>query len=354
MRKTDFILVGQGLAGSILALELINNGKSVVVIDNPELSNCSKVAGGIYNPIVFKRLTQSWLADMVLPVMLDFYEELEEKLQTRLVHPVKIARVFSNKDEENLWQKKSINELNEFIDGTIHEPEEDYGFLKNSHAFVKQGGYVDVPLFLEKVRHFLEQRNSFVNEKFDYSQLEFEGDNILYNNISGSKIIFCEGHLYKNNPWFNHLQFKPAKGEVLTIYCEELTVNSILNKEIFILPLQKAHHFKVGATYNWTDLTDDKSKEGKAFLEERLKKLIPYKYKVLNQEAGVRPSTNDRRPVMGFHSEHRNMGIFNGFGTKAVMLAPYFAKHFCSFMENKTALWQEVDVKRFSTQKQTL
>jgi len=50
---------------------------------------------------------------------------------------------------------------------------------------------------------------------------------------------------------------------------------------------------------------------------------------------------------MGFHNENRNLGIFNGFGTKGVMLAPYFAKHFCSFIENKTPLWQEVDVKRF-------
>jgi glycine oxidase len=325
----------------------MNEGKSVVVIDKPDLSNCSKVAGGIYNPIVFKRLTQSWMADMVLPVMLDFYEGLEEKFQSQLLHPVKIARVFSNEEEENLWQKKSLNELNEFIDSEIYSSENEYSFLKDSYAFVKQAGYVDVLKFLELTRNFLELRNSCVNEHFDYSLLHFEGENVVYNNISGSKIIFCEGHLYHKNPWFKHLKFKPAKGEMLTIFCEELKANSIINKEIFILPLPQKNHFKVGATYDWEDLTDETSKEAKSFLEEKLKKIIPYKYKVLKHEAGVRPSTTDRRPVMGFHLENRNLGIFNGFGTKAIMLAPYFAKHFCSFMENKTALWQEVDVKRF-------
>ena len=311
MRKTDFIIVGQGIAGSTLALELISEGKSVVVIDNPGLSNCSKVAAGIYNPVVFKRLTQSWMADMVLPVMLDFFSELETKFQTQLVHRVKIARVFSGKEEEVLWQKKSANELSDFIDGTINvsssvveNRENAYSFLKNPHAFVKQGGYVNVPAYLEHTRNFLEQRNAFVNERFDYKLLQFEGENSIYNNISCTKIIFCEGHLIGKNPWFADLKFKPAKGEVLTIYCEEMEFNTVLNKEIFILPLPAAHHFKVGATYNWEDLTDEVTDQGKSILEEKLKKLIPFKYKILKHEAGVRPSTSDRRPVMGFHSEN--------------------------------------------------
>ena len=33
-KKTDYIIVGQGLAGSILALTLLKKGKSVIIIDN--------------------------------------------------------------------------------------------------------------------------------------------------------------------------------------------------------------------------------------------------------------------------------------------------------------------------------
>ncbi len=338
MKKTDIIVVGQGLAGSVLALELMNEGRSVIVIDKPELSASSKVAAGIYNPIVFKRLTQSWLADMVLPVMLDFYGDLETKFQVQLLHHVKITRLYANKDEEELWKKKAVNELTEFID---------CGSREDMSGLVKQAGYLDVPEFLERSRAFFIQRNAFVEEKFDHAQVVFEGDNIVYNNITCNKIIFCEGPLYRNNPWFKDLRFKPAKGEILTIVCEDLKADTILNKDIFILPLPKENHFKVGATYDWEDLTDKPTEEGRKTLEEKLKKIIPYKFKVVKHEAGVRPSTIDRRPVIGFHSERRSLGIFNGFGTKAVMLAPYFAKHFCSFMENKTALWQEVDIKRF-------
>ena len=347
MPKKDFIIVGQGLAGSILALELLKQGKSVLVIDNSDLSACSKVAGGIYNPVVFKRLTQSWMADRTLPDMFTFFEEAEELFWTQLIHRAEISRVFSNENEELLWKKKAVNDLADVISGEIHAPKNEYSFLKNKYAFVNQGGFVNVPEFLKQTNHYLEKLNSLLSETFDYSALSISESGITYKDISAEKIIFCEGHLSVKNPHFTQVKFKPAKGEVLTIHCEELKTRSVVNKDIFILPLPQKNHFKVGATYNWDDLTDTPTEEAKQSLVEKLNQLLPYSYKIVNHQAGVRPSTIDRRPVIGFHPEHKNLGIFNGFGTKSVMLAPYFAKHFCSFMENKSELLLEVNVKRF-------
>jgi len=354
LEKRDFIIIGQGLAGSILALELLKHNKSVLVFDNSGLSSCSKVAGGIYNPVVFKRLTQSWMAEKTLPYMFEFFEEAEKLFNIKLLHPTKIARIFSNENEELLWKKKAVNELSDVIDSKIHvssseveNPENYFSFLKNNYAFVKQGGFVDVPEFLIQTKKYLEKQNSFLNETFDYSAFSVNENTIEYKNFSADKIIFCEGHLSAKNPWFNKIKLKPAKGEVLTIYCEELKTDSVINKDIFILPLPEKHHFKVGATYNWDDLTDIPTEEAKNSLIEKLDHLLPYSYKIIAHQAGVRPSTIDRRPVLGFHPEHASLGIFNGFGTKSVMLAPYFAKHFCSFIENKTELIHEVNVKRF-------
>ena len=81
MTNVDFIVVGQGLAGSVLALKLIENGYSIKVIDKPELSSCSKVAAGIWNPVVFKRITKSWMIDELMPEMLNFYRQSEKILK---------------------------------------------------------------------------------------------------------------------------------------------------------------------------------------------------------------------------------------------------------------------------------
>jgi glycine oxidase len=347
MQKRDFIIVGQGLAGSILALELLKQGKSICVIDNPALSSCSKVAGGIYNPVVFKRMTRSWMAETTLPYMFAFFAEAEQLFGTKLVHQNKIARIFTNENDEDLWKKKSVNDLADVISGEILSPEKEFSFLKHNYAFVTQGGFVNVSEFLTHAKNHFEKQDSFLDETFDESEMYIDKNEIQYKDIIAKQIIFCQGHLSSRNQFFPQIKFKPAKGETLTIHCEELKTTSVLNKDIFILPLREKNHFKVGATYNWDDLTDVRTEEAKNSLLEKLKSILPYSFKIVKHEAGVRPATIDRRPVMGFHPEYKNIGIFNGFGTKSVMLAPWFAKHFCSFMENKEELLHEINCLRF-------
>ena len=84
-------------------------------------------------------------------------------------------------------------------------------------------------------------------------------------------------------------------------------------------------------------------------LEEKLKTLINLPYTILKHEAGVRPSVIDRRPVIGCHPKFKNIFVFNGLGTKGVMLAPYFANQFVENLKNGTKLQVDVDISRFST-----
>lgn len=105
--------------------------------------------------------------------------------------------------------------------------------------------------------------------------------------------------------------------------------------------------FKVGATYEWDQLNDIPSEEGKFELTKKLNSIISSPYNIVSHDAGVRPSVIDRRPVIGAHPKHNNIYVFNGLGTKAVMLAPYFAKQFVNYLQNNTPLDKEVDINRF-------
>ena len=70
---------------------------------------------------------------------------------------------------------------------------------------------------------------------------------------------------------------------------------------------------------------------------------------VLEHEVGIRPTVIDRRPLLGKHPEFDNILIFNGLGTKGVMLAPYFAQHLVDFIEgNILELEGEVNINRFN------
>ena len=103
-KKTDYIIVGQGLAGSILALTLLKKGKSVVVIDNATQNTASKIAAGLYNPVVFKRLVKSWLADDLLPYMDEFYPEMEKLLGAEFY----FSKRFTGKDSSYVVRYKNV------------------------------------------------------------------------------------------------------------------------------------------------------------------------------------------------------------------------------------------------------
>ena len=57
--------------------------------------------------------------------------------------------------------------------------------------------------------------------------------------------------------------------------------------------------YKVGATYEWENLNDIPTENGKAELLKKINSVITSPYKIISHDAGVRPSVIDRRPVVG-------------------------------------------------------
>jgi glycine oxidase len=343
----DFFVVGQGIAGSILSLSLIEAGFSVCVIDNSKLSSCSSVAAGIWNPVVFKRLAKSWLADEIVPELLRFYSHFETVFGAKLIAKRKIIKPFTELQEKEFWLKKAVSE-NKYLENKMYS---NYTLSNNqvidSYSKVLEAGNLNVIEFLSQTKKYISEHFNYLDETFSFNELKNQDHDGIYKNISFKNIIFCEGHLISNNPFFNWIPTKPAKGEVLIIKCNELILeNDILNKGIFIMPLGNSM-FKVGATYQWDKLDDLPTTDKLIELETRLKQVINCPYVVVKHEAGIRPSVIDRRPVVGVHPKHENMFVFNGFGTKAVMLAPYFSKQLVNSIKSKSIIMAEVSPTRF-------
>lgn len=343
----DFILVGQGLAGSILSLTLLKAGYTVCVIDDPDLSSCSSVAAGIWNPIVFKRLTRSWLAGDVVPELQRFYKEAETTLGTRLIEERDIIKSFTEQQEQALWMKKALEDAS-FLDTQLYQNLQITAVdTIAAYSKVKQAGNLHVKYFLASTQAYLLRQQSYLQERFDHAALRSDDGVLSYKHITANRIVFCEGHLISQNPFFKEITMKPAKGEVLTIRCEGLLLNrDILNKGIFMLPLGD-RLYKVGATYQWNELNDVPSQTAKEELLGKLSALIHVPFEVVAHEAGVRPAVIDRRPVIGEHPQHKNHYVFNGFGTKAVMLAPFFAKQLLGFIKHAEPLDKEISASRF-------
>lgn len=350
-KKVDYIIVGQGLAGTILAQSLLKRGKSIIVIDDAKVNIASKVAAGLYNPVVFKRLLKSWKIDDLLLYMDSFYPEMEELLGARFYFSKRLLKPFAEEQEKTLWFKKTEESIGKYLSKNIVEGDLN-GIISNPLGIseVLHSGNLDATKFLNGYQAFLKKNDLFLEEKFDHSQIQIHEKGVTYKKITARKIIFCEGYKAIENPYFKWLPFKLTKGETLTVKLSDKFIipdDIVINKAVFILPLGN-NTYKVGATYEWDDLTENITEKGKIDLVEKLKKTLKVPFEIIDQQAGVRPTVEDRRPLIGLHPEHSQLAVFNGLGTKGVMLAPYFANQFADYLENNTPLNVEVDIVRFN------
>ena len=195
-------------------------------------------------------------------------------------------------------------------------------------------------------RTYLEQQGTLVNAKFDYTAVNILNESIQYKEITAKHIVFAEGFGLKENPFFNHLPLTGVKGETINIHAPNLKIDFQLKSSVFVLPLGN-DQYKIGATFNWLDKTSTPTREGLQELEEKLQKVITVPYTIIEHTAGVRPTTKDRRPLVGVHHLHKNLFVLNGLGTRGVMIAPSVAKSLYNYISQNKALPLEIDIKRF-------
>lgn len=342
----DYIIIGQGIAGTILSHTLYQNNKKILVLDNEEKSS-SHVAAGIYNSITGKRKVKTWEADLLFPFLETYYLSLEKQLDAHFFHPIPMYMLFESMEEQNTWvgkiNKENIgNEWDLNLDTSLYTK---WIYDLFGGLIKKQSGYIDVNEMLCNWKLFLLEKKLFKSAYFQKEKLVIFQTHIEYDGIKSKRIIFCDGLNAKKNSFFNWLPFNPAKGELIKINISN-PFQTIFSRGIFIIPLSTTEAM-VGSTYTWDDLTDDCTEKGKEELERKLKKLYHPEYQIINQVAGIRPATRDRRPFIGFHPTYPLVGIFNGFGSKAVSLAPYLAYHFYEYMELGKDLNPEVDISRY-------
>lgn len=346
----DYIIVGCGLAGISFSEIALANDKSILVVNN-ESQNSSRIAGGLYNPVILKRFSEVWQAQEQLLLMNQFYTELEKKLQIKVDFKKPILRKFFSIEEQNNWFAASDKPaLAPFLSSSIITKK--YVGIDSpfNYGEVLHTGYVDTASLLEQYKDYLLKEQLLLQETFDYEALEVLQDCVRYKNIEAKHIIFAEGFGLHANPYFNHLPLDGTKGELFIIKAANLDLDVIVNTSVFILPLGN-DLYKVGATYNWKDKTDLPTEEGKQELVERIKEIINCDFEIVSHFAGVRPTVRDRRPIVGTHPRSSSIHVLNGLGTRGVMLGPAMAKALFENIENGISLDKEIDIRRFEKRK---
>jgi glycine/D-amino acid oxidase-like deaminating enzyme len=344
--KLDYLVIGSGLAGMAFCELLLKKNRSFVVVeDNSQKS--STVAGGLYNPVILKRFTKVWKAREQLQLAIPFYNSLEKKFNQQFDFKIPIYRLFASIEEQNNWFQASDDKvLSEFLATDLINIEHQY--IKSDFGFgrVLQTGRINTSLLINAYREYLIDQDRFLEETFDYTQLEFKEESVMYRSMEATHVVFAEGYGLKKNPFFNDLPLNGTKGELLSIYAPDLKIDFILKSNVFLIPFGE-DIYGVGATYERTDKSNEPTEKAREELITKLDKVISCKYAVISQSAGIRPTVRDRRPLVGQHKEFKQLFVLNGLGTRGVMIAPYIAKQLISHIEDSKPLDHEIDIKRF-------
>lgn len=346
----EILIVGQGYAGSLIAWMLIQKNFNVTVIDSEPEFTSSKVAAGIMLPVTGRRLAKTHLADLILPFAHNLYKKMEAATGVKFFMEKKVLQLFISVSNRNEWYSRSGEKgMQDYCDMILTQEQVDKSINNDfGGILLKQSGFVDSVTFLKAIKNYITENGIFLKQQFNYNDLQVNKKNLLYRGKEYEKIIFCEGYHSVKNPFFSYIPFKPAKGEILDFLSEELSDDYIITDSVYILPLGN-NKFRTGSTYNWDDLTEAPTPQGLKILTENLEKTINCKYIITDHKAGIRPAIRDRRPVIGFHPLHENIGIFNGLGTKGAMLGPYYAKQIADLITDFQQPDADVNVRRFDS-----
>ncbi|HEX7904243.1 MAG TPA: FAD-binding oxidoreductase [Chitinophagaceae bacterium] len=344
----DFLIVGQGISGSFLSWYLKKEGKSVYVIDNNQPNTPSRIAAGIINPVTGRRLVTVWMADEVLPFSWKAYSEIGHELEITAITQNSIIDFFPNPFMRESFLKR-IEESDQYVHAY---PEQNHFNPFFNYEFgcgeIRPVYTAHLETLLPAWREQLKKDSNLLEENFDSHQLRVNDENIIYNDITASKIIFCDGSTGFENPFFKQLPFAPNKGEALIVEIPGLNPHHVYKKSMTLAPLATKDIFWIGSVYQWEFASAEPTIAFRKNAEQVLKEWIKVPYKIVEHYAGIRPATIERRPFVGLHPVYKNVGILNGMGTKGCSLAPYFAKQLSDHLIYHTDIPPEADIKRFS------
>ena len=349
----DALILGQGLAGTVLAWTLLQRGWDLAVVDDGHGSSSSRVAAGLINPVTGRRLVKTSDADRLLPAAEAFYDSLSRQLGTGpLLHPLPMWRLFRSQLEVEAWDRRCADPgYRAYLGERLPAGSLGRGVVDPlGSGLQRRTAYLDVPGLLDPSARAFSSQGRLTRADVQPFDIRPRDGYVECGGLLAARAILCQGHRAMDGPWFGWLPFQPAKGELLTLETDEALPQGALNAGRWLLPLGSGR-FRFGATYDWTSRDQEPTPAGRATLLDDLPHVIQLPdARLVAHRAGVRPAMRDNAPVMGRHPRHPELWIFNGFGSKGALQIPGCAAAMADRLEGGQSLPARLDVGRYAHQ----
>jgi glycine/D-amino acid oxidase-like deaminating enzyme len=337
----QILIIGQGLAGSVLALQCERRGINVEIWNDESQYCSSQYAAGLWNPVSFKRITAPEHIQNLLHHCIDFFQWSNDYLNSHSFHHTPILRIFPDHQYANDWEIKSTLSKYENLLGSTAKILKHW---RNDHQAGKvlSSGWLNVPLFLEATRKHFQSNNRYfqvsanaLNEQLNKEETVHRFDHVIY----------CTG-LAALPEVMDAIKIIPNKGHVLQVETSLPIDTEIVHYGNFAIPTGE-QSLRVGSSYEWekSDTTIDENIV--ATLTTNLEQTLQQSFSVKRVDVGLRPTVHDRQPIIGVWPQDKRWGIFNGLGTKGVLQSPLMAHLLLEHLTNGQPIPKPFSIDRF-------
>lgn len=335
MQRADFIIVGQGIAGTLLADALLKRNKSVVIADGrPVTPAASEQAGGLLHAGAGKDLAPDPFIKQCLDLAVPLYQSLEDRYQVECItqKPLLIFKDVPNLPEVD-WQHHA------WLNSHFH--------LTDQPKMLQSAYQLNVVSFLAAARRFFKTHQLFLEEVFDSDKLVVHSDGVEYSNVEARAVVFCDGTTSIRSRYFKNLPFIKNRGDVLYLHIPDLPPQFVYEQSVRLVH-REHQHWWCGSNHQWdyNDLNPDVLWRDNVL--QQLTSWLKIPFEVIQHTVAERPTTAGQFPLAGMHPGERRVGILNGLGTRGLTLAPWYATHFAAMLCGEISQIPGYNYARFS------
>ena len=323
MPDKEFLILGKGLAGSVLAIKLAMAGRSFEIIHSEKEPCASEKAAGLMNPVTGRRMALTWNFEAVWREAEQFYAAAYlflKKAEGSFLVPRTIRKALFSIEEMNFLEAKSAwAGFGETI-GIHAKTDSDPALFSQTvgWADTRTGYRLDAPAFLRACSEYFSTRSLLSESEFRKENLKKLPDGWLFQGKTFRNVVSCLG---LGCPWIAP-ELWPVKGQMFVLEGLPDWGTDVLKTAHFFIP-EQGKGVLAGSTSEREFSHPEPDAEGFESITGGVNPELLAAARIADSWAGIRPTSKDRRPVIR-EIQHALFAI-NGLGTKGVSLAPYAA-----------------------------
>ncbi|MCS6999909.1 MAG: FAD-dependent oxidoreductase [Bacteroidota bacterium] len=347
-RTADVGIIGCGIAGATLADSLLRRGATVVVFDSPLRAAVTRHAGAI-SPVaglrfgILEQWEQWWKAAE------HFYAQFDA------IREIPCYRLLYRSDELGFWERKRplLEQSNIAYEASLPSDVASVLVPPAATVYFTHAARINATRVLENVQRQLRKAECYCCATIHPEHIRLLADRSEIMGYYCRHVVVCDGPWMAINKWFSWVPRMFARGQRIWGVVETTqrlapVWLSIRGKSLML----EANRFIFGSTYDWSLVEPVATADSVEYLCNELRKILRCAFSVQGTWAGVRPITADLHPVIGEHPECSRWWVFNGLGSRGLLIAPLLAEKLASAILEGYPIPKQFDVRRFLQNRQ--